>query len=231
MIFSGLSNKYRFLILLLIISVNIILPPFLEHFFETFIFFDILTTAILISTVFALNKNRTYVAISALLAAPLILSIWLARYTGVAVFTPVGLFFGIFFFIFTAFNILKFILSREYVTLEVIIGAVTVYLMLGIIWSICYGFIETLFPGSFNFMRQDGMIEPYSIIYFSFVTLTTLGYGDISPLTPVAQSLTLVEALVGQVYLVVLIAWLVGMHISEKKVNPHPGKLSSYDIE
>jgi len=219
MIFSGLSNKYRFLILLLIISVNIVFPPFLEHFFDTFIFFDILTTAILISTVFALNKNRRYVFISALLAAPLILSIWLARYTGTAIFTPVGLLFGIFFFIFTAFNILKFILSREYVTLEVIIGAVTVYLMLGIIWSICYGFLETLFPGSFNFIQQDGMIEPYSIIYFSFVTLTTLGYGDIAPLTPVAQSLTLVEALVGQVYLVVLIAWLVGMHISEKKVS------------
>lgn len=217
MLISGIPNKYRFLILLLTIFLYIVLPPFLEHIFDTFIFIDFFTTAVLIATVFALNQNTRYIITSSLLAAPLILAIWLARYTDNTVVTPIGLFFGILFFLYIAFHILKIIFRSEFVTLEVIVAAVTVYLMLGIIGSISFGFLESIYPGSFSFHTINGRIVPYSIIFFSFVTLTTLGYGDIVPLTPMAQSLTLVEALVGQIYLVVLIAWLVGMHISEKK--------------
>ena len=223
MLFNGLSNTIRFLVLISIIFLYITTPPFIDLFSDsnTFfnIFFDILTTAILVSTVFALNKNKRYVIISALLVAPLILSIWQVRVTGNAVLGPTGLFFGILFFLFTAFHILKVIFSRKYVTLEVIVGAIAVYLMLGIIWSICYGFLETIYPGSFSFATHGESFDPYSIIYFSFVTLTTLGYGDTVPITSMAQSLTIVEALVGQIYLVVVVAWLVGMFISAKGVK------------
>ena len=52
--------------------------------------------------------------------------------------------------------------------------------------------------------------------YFSFVTITTLGYGDITPVTEVAKAITTLEAIVGQIYLVVVVAWLVGMHVSRK---------------
>jgi len=221
MLLSGISNTTRLLILIVIIFINIALPPFIETIFDTFRFFDVFTTAILISTVFALNKNKRYVIISSILAAPLIIAIWLTKLTDNSFLVPIGLLFGIFFFIFTAFHILKVILSREYVTLEVIVGAIAVYLMLGIIWSICYGFLETIYPGSFAFAKPGETIDPYSLIYFSFVTLTTLGYGDTVPITSMAQSLCIVEALVGQIYLVVLVAWLVGMFIAEKSVKKH----------
>lgn len=219
MILSGISNTTRFLILICIIFLEIAAPPFLDLFSDSNIYFDILNTTILISIVFALNRNKRYVITSAILVLPLILSIWLSRVTAIGGLEPVGLFFGILFFMYTAIHILKFILSREYVSLEVILGSIAVYLMMGIIWTICYGILETIHPGSFNFGPHAESIDKYTFIYFSFVTLTTLGYGDISPATSIAQSLTIVEALIGQIYLVVVIAWLVGMFISEKSLK------------
>ncbi len=222
MLFSGISNTARFLIIICVVFCYIALPPFLDLIFESTAFFDIFNTAVLISIVFALDRNKRYVIISASLATPLICSIWLVRTTGITMLGPIGLFSGTLFFLFTAVHILKFILSREKVTLEVILGAVAVYLMQGIIWAISYGLLEKLNPGSFDFGSNALPFDTYSIVYLSFVTLTTLGFGDITPVTPTAQSLVIVEALVGQIYLVVVVAWLVGMFISERRLRINP---------
>ena len=65
--------------------------------------------------------------------------------------------------------------------------------------------------------ERAGFNRPFvDLLYYSFVTLTTLGYGDITPLTEKAKSLTILEAFIGQVYFVVVLAWLVGMHVSRK---------------
>lgn len=101
-----------------------------------------------------------------------------------------------------------------------IIGAVCIYLLLGVMWSIFYGVTEYFQPGSFR-----GLTEAVSPawnpdwVYYSFVTLTTLGYGDITPLTQTARSLSFVEAVVGQFYIAVLVAGLVSAYISAKQKN------------
>ena len=76
--------------------------------------------------------------------------------------------------------------------------------------------LELVSPGSFSFPDKKSWGETMQFEYFSFVTITTLGYGDITPLTDKASALAMIEALVGQIYLVVLVAWLVGMHVSRK---------------
>jgi len=215
MLFSGISNTTRFLVLLVVIFANIILLPFLDLLFETYIFFDILNTVILITTVFALNQNKRYIYISAILATPLLLAIWLGRVYGASWPLLPGLFCGVIFFIFTAYHILRVVLTRDETSMEVIAGAVAVYLLLGFICAFLYGLIDLLIPGSFIHSATGEPTSTYSFMYFSFVTLTTLGYGDIVPANPIIQSLAIVEALVGQIYLVVLVAMLVGMHISE----------------
>ncbi len=86
------------------------------------------------------------------------------------------------------------------------------YLMLGLAWSGLYGYIERLAPGSFRGLSGSGLdAREGELFYFSFVTLTTLGYGDVSPVGHAAQMVTVLEAIVGQLYLVILIARLVGM--------------------
>ena len=76
--------------------------------------------------------------------------------------------------------------------------------------------LELAIPGSFSFPDAAVRNETVRFQYLSFVTITTLGYGDITPVTNKASALTLLEAVIGQIYMVVLVAWLVGMHVSRK---------------
>jgi hypothetical protein len=95
-------------------------------------------------------------------------------------------------------------------------GAVAVYLLLGLGWAHCYQIANRLVPGSF----QSSVGSFFSVVewyYYSFATLTTLGYGDIVPIKPVARSLAIGEALTGQLYLTVLIARLVALEVMSWK--------------
>lgn len=117
-------------------------------------------------------------------------------------------------FTLVALVLLRRILSvRTGVTAELIAGSVAVYLLLGIVFSFLFGLLHSLAPDAFVFADRAGHGDP-DFYYFSLVTLTTLGYGDILPLHPIARSLAASEAVIGPLYLTVLVARLVGMHIS-----------------
>jgi len=98
-----------------------------------------------------------------------------------------------------------------------IAGAVAVYLLLGFIWTRLYQIVELVSPGAFQ-VPQGESPNGANLGYFSFVTLATLGYGDISPVNIVARDLAVLEAIMGQLYLVILISRLVaeGVGKSEK---------------
>lgn len=98
------------------------------------------------------------------------------------------------------------------VTSQRIMGAVAVYLLLGLGWEQGYELLYMLRPESFA--GVDANAGPDDWIYFSFVTLTTVGYGDITPVSPLARSLAVFEALTGQIYLVVMLARLVALQIA-----------------
>jgi len=114
------------------------------------------------------------------------------------------------------------VLSRVFhagpITRQRIEGAIAVYLLVALMWSEIYQFIEAMNPGSFQFPSGSaGLSDRFSpLLYFSFITLTTLGYGDIVPVAPAARSLAMVEALIGQLYPAILIARLVSMEIASK---------------
>jgi len=96
-----------------------------------------------------------------------------------------------------------------------IVGAICIYLLLGLIWSLLYLFMAQTIPGAFNGLEQVVWYDNFAnAAYYSFVTLTTLGYGDISPVTPVARFLVYMEAIVGVFYMAILVASLVGVRIS-----------------
>jgi ion channel len=110
------------------------------------------------------------------------------------------------------------------VTWHRIQGAVAVYLLFGLAWAQAYECVEALAPGAFQFPRGDlttgGWFSP--LLYFSFITLTTLGYGDILPVHPAARSLAMFEALMGQLYPAILIAKLVSLQVTaEMTVGGH----------
>jgi voltage-gated potassium channel len=99
-----------------------------------------------------------------------------------------------------------------------IVGAICIYLLMGLIWALMYLFIAQAIPGSFNGVEQLVWYDNFAnIAYFSFVTLTTLGYGDISPVAPIARFLVYMEAVVGVFYMAILVASLIGVGINESK--------------
>jgi len=122
------------------------------------------------------------------------------------------------FLLLATFNAFRQIAVGNDISPNRIVGAVCVYLLLGVMWSIAYTVLEFLQPDSFKGLTE--LVSPawkLDWIYFSFVTITTLGYGDITPLTQTARSLTVTEAIVGQFYIAVLVAGLVSAYISSKR--------------
>lgn len=117
------------------------------------------------------------------------------------------------------------VLRKGPVTAHRIQGAIAVYLMLGLIWAMAYSLIYISDPSSFDLGRSfEGMDDLMGIhtrgmsrlIYFSFVTMTTLGYGDITPQSELADNLAILQALTGQIYLVVIMARLVSLAVTTK---------------
>jgi hypothetical protein len=148
------------------------------------------------------------------------------------------------FFVYLTFQILRWTLSQEDVDVETIYGAVSVYLLMALIWGIAYYSIAITNPGSFHFPDEDelgriqaervAMLEAEgefsmspawteransasgTMMYYSFVTLTTLGYGDMYPVRDGTRILAMLEATLGQLYLVILVARLVGLYTAQQ---------------
>jgi len=96
-----------------------------------------------------------------------------------------------------------------------IVGSICIYMLLGLIWAMLYLLIAEVVPGSFNGVQQAPWLENFSeAVYFSFVTITTLGYGDISPVLPFARFLVFMEAIVGGFYMAIVVASLSGVRLS-----------------
>jgi len=119
------------------------------------------------------------------------------------------------FFISTAYKTAKQVLFTGKINGNKILGAICLYLLLGLIWAVLYTLLQLEFPNSFQAIQQKQwfMLFP-DFVYFSFVTITTLGFGDISPDLPVARFLVYLEAIVGQFYLAILVASLVGSRMA-----------------
>ena len=117
-------------------------------------------------------------------------------------------------------------LNTRTVTPALISAAITTYLLAGVIWTIGFHAIETIRPGSFLLSGSTNDVNAGELSYFSFVTLTTLGYGDGSPATPIARSLATSEAVVGQVFLVVLLGRLVSLQITSVRPSRLPAPRS-----
>ncbi|GAA0812000.1 potassium channel family protein [Colwellia asteriadis] len=123
------------------------------------------------------------------------------------------------FFISSALRTAKQVLFTGDIDGNKILGAICLYVLMGLIWAVLFTLLQLTFPNAFNSVTNTDqwfVLFP-NFIYFSFVTITTLGFGDISPTLPLAKFLVYMEAIVGQFYLAILVASLVGSHASTLK--------------
>jgi voltage-gated potassium channel Kch len=122
------------------------------------------------------------------------------------------------FFVSAAWLVGNRVLLTGEVDLNIITGSVALYLILGFIWAILYTFLVQLSPEAIRGVEPENWTHSLSTMtYFSLVTLTTLGYGDISPITPIAKVLVILEAVVGMFYIAIIVASLIGAARDKKR--------------
>ena len=108
-------------------------------------------------------------------------------------------------------------LNKHPVTANVLYGAAVTYLLIGLVFANIFYLIDVTHVHAFNFRELNRTDSPWQIFtYYSFVTLTTLGYGDITPVSSIARTFAWIEAALGQIYLTILIAQLVGSFIAQR---------------
>jgi Ion channel len=121
------------------------------------------------------------------------------------------------FLAYTTFLVLRAVVRSAHVTLEIIAGALASYVMIGLTWAIAFGVVETRWPGSIRFAGDNLEVRFSDLLYFSYVTLLTIGYGDITPVSPAARTLVVVEGLLGMAFTTVLLAVLVAKALGRRE--------------
>ena len=212
-----LHSKERFLVLMGLIMALLVLGPILEQVIAIRILIDVFLTVIVLSMLYIVSHKKRLVQIGRLLAMVMLISLWLKYFYNYEVLAATSMMIGVLFTVVVTAHTLAFIIRSETVTREVIYAAMVVYLLVAQLWALVYTFLDLIDPASFNL--PQGQSDFLIFEYYSFVTLTTLGYGDITPLTKVAKAFSVLEAVVGQLYLVVVVAWFVGMHVSRKSTK------------
>jgi hypothetical protein len=192
--------------------------PFVEEVKGGDLIVSILLSLVLLSAVLAVADRKRVFFIALLLAIPAIGGRWINHFRPDLVQPPVFLTAGLILIAFVVANLLRFVLRAPSVNAEVLCASISAYLMLGLLWTVAYWLVDQLTPGAFAFNTTAGRqsIRGFNAFYFSFVTLSTVGYGDITPVSKVARMLAAMEAMTGLLYVAVLIARLVALYSTPK---------------
>jgi voltage-gated potassium channel len=216
-----LSGMRRFSTVQLLIALALLffVFPFVEEIKGGDLVVAILLSLVLLAAVLAVADRKAVFFIALLLAIPAIAGRWISYFWPDLVSRPVFLTAGLVLIVFVVANLLRFILRAPSVTLEVLCASISAYLMLGLMWTVAYWLVDQLTPGgafSFNTNAGKQSMNGFNAFYFSFITLSTVGYGDITPLSRIARWLAALEAMTGLLYVAVLIARLVSLYSTPK---------------
>lgn len=175
--------------------------------------------AVLILGVWSLVQSRIAFTAGWILAGLTLTAMVLAFATGEAAMQYLALITVLIFFFLTCLIAVYDVLFGGHIDINRLVGAACIYLLSGSLWGIVYLLLNVVSPGSFEGITSENLSEQLNAFtYHSFVTLTTLGYGDLTPVLPVARTLCYLEAVLGQLYLTVLVAALVGIHIANRRL-------------
>jgi hypothetical protein len=176
-----------------------------------------ITVATLLISAWSLKENRPRFTATITFVLLMLLTISASIFLEMAGFSYLHLLMLLCFFIWVTWVVARQVLFTGSITGNDIVGAICIYILLGLIWSLLYLFIAEAIPGAFNGLPQAPWLENFdAAIYFSFVTITTLGYGDISPVLPLARFLVYMEAIIGVFYMAILVASLIGVRLSDR---------------
>jgi hypothetical protein len=214
--------KFGFAYLLICLIASLLVPGYFEHIQQDGVVMLVILSVIMLSALYLVSNRQTNLFVGILLALPALVAMWWESPLSMAMVVYVGNGLYSIFLCYIVVQIARFLLQAKKIDLDMILAAICLYLIIGLIWAFIYQVIEVSHPGAFMFSEvvatpleaMDFMRRQF--VYFSYVTLSTLGYGDVTPVASVARSWAVLESLTGQVYLTVVIARLVGLSIRKK---------------
>lgn len=207
--------KARLQFLLIAIVVLIVVYPLIPSVFVL----NIMLTLVLFTALYAVSGGQRIPGVALLLGFSFFIVLWLRHFNiNQIVWAVLSPTLGALFLGYVTYALLRHVVQANRVDAEMIYGSVACYLLLGLIWTMLYTAIETLQPGSFALAATNEDAQLWDdLLYYSFVTLTTLGYGDVLPLSPRVRSLAILEAITGIFYVAILVARLVSLHIRDEE--------------
>jgi hypothetical protein len=197
---------YLFVTLLALIA----LAPFLQP--EGGLLRNLLNAFVMLAAVAAVGRSMLSFLVVFGLAAPALVLRWLSIETNDAAFFDLSLRFDATVYATTIALLMRYVFDREVLTTDRLWGAAAAYLMIGVLWGFLYTIVDRASPESFSIRGSVASLQLMDLLYFSFSTLTTTGFGDIVPLTRPARTAAMLESIIGQLFLAILIARLVGVY-------------------
>jgi hypothetical protein len=167
---------------------------------------------VMLAAVAAVGRSIVSFVVVLAMAAPAAAFRLLALKTGDAAYIDLALRLDTGVYVATIGLLMRFVFDQQVLTSDRLWGAAAAYLMIGVLWSILYQMIDRLGEPAFAIRGAPGDMQLNDLLYFSFGTLTTSGFGDIVPVTRVAQTAAMIEGIVGQLFMAILIARLVGVY-------------------
>jgi len=203
-------------ILLYALLITLLAFPILENFKYISLVVGLLFIGVLLAAVRAVAKLREHVLLSSIFGIVSVVGYFGNMFGFSPWFGVLGkLGFGLFFMTVGLIIMSNIMLHLRHVTDELIYGAINVYLLIGLSFAFIHSLVEIMQPGSIvgldALSMSEASIMPF--VYYSFVTMTTLGYGDLSPVTGPAVTLAYVQAIFGQLYIAIMIARLMGLYV------------------
>lgn len=215
-------KRRRFAYLTKSLLLLIILYPYVRGDNLEQVLLSLLTTAVMIMSVIAVGDKRRHTIIALILAAPwflIVLSRYPIAHTYSAILFKEEIVFAFLLFAYTTYRIFMHIIRSRDVTTEILFASISVYLLIGLTWAAAYAIVNIYDPGSFVDRNGSAVNSGPEFLFFSYITLTAVGYGNIEAISNQARTLASIEALSGQLYLTIMVARLVGLHISKPKSN------------
>lgn len=215
-------RRYSAAEFLIVLILFFIAAPFVELFQNGLLLESSLMTLVLVSGVLAVGRSRKSLIMAAVFVTPALVARWIYHLRPSV--TPVEIFLvaGLLFIIFLIVRFTAFMLHAPRVNSEVLCAGMSTYLMLGLLWSFAYRFVAEIDPHAFAVTFNAIPSEPlagFKAIYFSLITLSTVGYGDIVPVSNIARMLAAMEAIIGTLFITVFIARLVALYTSQASAN------------
>ena len=215
----------RFRVLLLFLLLYIVGSPFLEPFPSLAVLAHVSLSLVLFVALYTLSKYQNQRSIAVVLLLPLLSLYWLGIYDIITISeVSVYCLFTVYYAL-LIYSFIQQIKNAQRVSSNILFATFCLYLIIGMFWGVLYTLLHEIHPEAYSGILLESQSDPIHLFnYFSFVTLTTLGYGDITPQTAGAASICQMEAIVGQFFTAVVVAWLVGMHVSSRHDNKQSDK-------